>query len=102
VSIRVARDAVHKRGCSQRKGQFPWQLKDQTQLYVPELPIRPQKREKRESAERKKTKDEYLFMKVEEIEMPSSFQSNTPQEHTHTHTHTVSPSHSESAVIYIS
>lgn len=41
------------------------------------------KREKRQSAERKKTKDEYLFMKVEEIEMPSSFQSNT----THTHTH---------------
>lgn len=45
------------------------------------------KREKRESAERKKTKDEYLFMKVEEIEMPSSFQSNTAHEHTHTHTH---------------
>ncbi len=46
------------------------------------------KRENRESAKRKKTKDEYLFMKVEEIEMPSSFQSNTAHEHTHTHTHT--------------
>lgn len=61
------------------------------------------KRKERESAERKKkTKDEYLFMKVEEIEMPSSFQSNTAHEHTHrdrcTHTHSLSPLHSESSL----
>lgn len=42
------------------------------------------KREERQSVQReKKTKDEYLFMKVEEIEMLSFFQFDT---HIHTHT----------------
>lgn len=57
------------------------------------------KREKRDRERaKKKTKDEYLFMKVEEIEMPSSFQFNAAHEHRCTHTHSLSAAHSESSL----
>ncbi len=105
MRIRVARDAVHKCGCSQRRGQFPWQLKDQT--YVPELTIRPQK-EKIERVQREKRRRTNIFSwRLRRLKCHHPF---SPTQHTNTHTHThththrctqtrsLSPPHSESSL----